>query len=110
MKTTFSEKQIIKIIKKLYPDANNIYNMTEGDTSQTYCFNNGNKKLVIQTSKDIQGYKKEAYIYKNFNKNIYVRKVLKIDKIENDIYYCITEFINAKRLQDLGINELEKKT
>jgi hygromycin-B 4-O-kinase len=108
MKTTFSEKQIIQIIRKLYPDAVNINNMIEGDTSQTYCFDTENAKLVIQTGRDLQGYKKEAYIYKTFHNIINVRNVLRIDKVENDIYFCITEFINAERLQDLNSNELIK--
>jgi hygromycin-B 4-O-kinase len=82
--------------------------MIEGLESQTYCFNDGNAKLVIQTSKNVQGYKKEAYIYKMFYKYINVRNVLKIGKIENDVYYCITKFIKAKRLQDLSSGELEK--
>ena len=106
MKTAFSEKQIIKIIRRLYPDAINIFNMIEGDTSQTYCFDTENKKLVIQTSRDLQGYKKEVYVYKTFHNSINVRNVLKIDQLENNIYYCITEFINAKRLQDLKSHEL----
>jgi hygromycin-B 4-O-kinase len=106
MKTTFSEEQIIQLIRRNYADANNIYNMIEGDTSQTYYFESGCKKLVVQTSRDLQGYKKEAYIYKKYHNKINVRNVLKIDNVENDIYYCITEFINAKRLQDLKTREL----
>jgi hygromycin-B 4-O-kinase len=108
MKTTFSEKQFIQIIRRLYPNADNICNMAEGDTSQTYCFNAGNEKFVIQTSRDLQGYRKENYIYNKFHKNINVRKVLKTEEMENNIYYCITEFIDAKRLQDLNINDLKR--
>jgi hygromycin-B 4-O-kinase len=108
MKTTFSEKQFIQIIRRLYPNADNICNMAEGDTSQTYCFNAGNDKFVIQTSRDLQGYRKENYIYNKFHENINVRKVLKLEKMENNIYYCITEFIDAKRLQDLNANDLKR--
>jgi hygromycin-B 4-O-kinase len=108
MKTTFSEKQIIQFIKDIYPNANNVYNMAEGDTSQTYCFNNDGQKLVFQTSTDLQGYKKEEYIYKNFT-SLNVRKVVKIDRITQNIYYCITEYIHAKRLQDLNKNDMTEK-
>ena len=108
MKTKYSEKKITQIVKNIYPNAKNMLNMIEGDTSQTYYFETEDKKLVIQTSKDIQGYKKEAYIYKLFSQIINVRKVLKMDKVENDIYYCITEYIDAKRLQDLESKELTK--
>jgi hygromycin-B 4-O-kinase len=106
MKTTFSEEKIIKIVKNLYPNADNISNMVEGLVSQTYCFDCEHKKLVIQISKELNGYKKERYIYMNFHKDIHVRNVLKIGKLEKDVYFCITEFINAKKLQDLSHNEL----
>jgi hygromycin-B 4-O-kinase len=106
MKTTFSEECIIQLIRKNYADANNIHNMTEGDTSQTYYFEARYKKFVFQTSRDLQGYKKEAYIYKKYHNRINVRNVLKIGNIADDIYYCITEFIDAKRLQDLETHEL----
>jgi hypothetical protein len=106
MKTTFPEEEIIQIVKKLCPNADNISNMAEGLVSQTYCFDNKNKKMVIQIGKELNVYKKEKYIHMNFHKNIHVRKVLRTGKIENGAYFCITEFINARKLQDLTHREL----
>ena len=71
MKTKFNENEIFEIIKKIYPQANNIHKMNEGLVSQTYYFKDLDASLVFQISSDKVGYEKENYVFKTFS-NIFL--------------------------------------
>ena len=108
MKTKFTELEVIEIIKNVYPRATNVKKMTEGLVSQTYFFANIDDQLVFQISKDIEGYYKEDYVYRTFSKYISVKEIQKIDNLYDDIYYCISKYIDAKRLHDLTLDEINQ--
>ena len=109
MKTGYSENDIIDIIKRIYPQATNIQKMNEGLVSQTYYFKNLGISFVFQISTDKLGYEKENYVFKTFSKDISVKNILKIENYQDDIYYCISEYIDAKRLHDLTTYEIKEK-
>ena len=106
MKTQYNENEIFEIIKGIYPQAVNIHKMKEGLVSQTYYFENIDTSLVFQISKDMEGYKKENYVFQTFSNKIPVKNILNIDKYQDNIYFCISEYIDAKRLHDLSENEM----
>ena len=108
MKTQFSETEISRIIREMYPQAENIYGITGGLVSQTYCFTSRNTTYVFQISRDLEGYRKENYVDKSFSNYINVKNILKIDMLPDNSCYCISKYINARRLHDLAPGEIKE--
>ena len=105
MRTNFSDAQVEHLIKKSYTDFAELTPLSGGLTSQTFSFHSDKKKYVFQIGGARNEYEKQLFISKRYGNIVPVREVLSVNETDNGIAYCISRFIEGRKLFDLSDRE-----
>ena len=105
MKTNFSDAQIERLIRKLYPDFSDLTPLSGGLVSQTFSFRNDAKKYVFQIGGKRESYEKEFYISRQYHRILPFREVLTVQETDDGTAYCISGYIEGCQLDKLSARE-----
>jgi len=105
MKTNYSDAQIEKLIQKHYPDMAKLTPLSGGLVSQTFSFKSKTGKYVFQIGGKRSDYEKQLYMSKRYRDAFPVREVLSLHESDEGTAYCISSFIEGRKLFDLSDRE-----
>lgn len=68
-----------------------------GESSQAFNFQSNNRDYVIRVNKDDRAFKKDSYAHKHFfDPKIPVPEIIKIDRLNESYFYCISQKRSAE--------------
>lgn len=105
MARRLTEAEIEAIIRNHFPSSKSIRQLNGGLVSQTRYFEDDQDRYVFQVGNRLEAYKKEEWVYRNFNSRLPLRKVLEIHESEGGLSYAISDFIEGSKLFDLNSQE-----
>ncbi|MBO1005933.1 phosphotransferase family protein [Pseudogracilibacillus auburnensis] len=98
--------EIKALVNHHFSSVSNLKELTGGLASQTYYFEADENRYVFQVGKGMEAYEKEKWIYKTLRNILPVRNVLDVQKMDNEMSFSISTFIEGKKLFDLNGQEL----
>lgn len=79
-----------------------------GESSQAFNFRSNNQDYVIRINKDDRAFKKDSYAHAHFlNPEIAIPEVVKIDRLNESYFYCISSKATGKTLNLLTLDEYQ---
>jgi len=100
--------QVKPYIQKHYPNATALTPLTGGLVSQTFSFRSNNEKYIFQTGGARDDYEKQRYVSKQYRGTLPVREVLRIHETDDGTAYCISRYIEGRKLFDLSDHERQE--
>ncbi|MDD5731964.1 MAG: aminoglycoside phosphotransferase family protein [Patescibacteria group bacterium] len=108
-KTKININFIGNFLKKNFsPDINTLEFVSGGEVSQAFSFISDGKELIIRANPTVLGFEKDKYAREHFNSDLIpVPKTISAGKLNNTLYYSITEKAKGKALDKIPRNELQ---
>ena len=95
MKTVFTKKQIAQ---RLNLSMHTISNLIEGEVSQAFLIEIGDKKKVLRLADTDAHYLCDDFAFRKFGNYLPIPEIYEIGSFTESSFYCISEFIEGKTL------------
>lgn len=87
----------------------NLTKLVEGEDSQAFRFISSGQGFVVRINKSEYGFRKDAYAYSHFSSpHIPIPQVAQVGRLDNEHFFCISEYIDGPTLQDLDETSIKK--
>lgn len=109
-KTVVNSEIVINYLKDNFSEEISAFEtINGGEGSQAYSFSTPDNQYIIRINRHTDnGFKKDLYAFKNFSKpNVPIPDILKIGKINDELYFCISQKAPGKILDLLSPEEAE---
>lgn len=107
-KTVVDSEVVINFIKDNFSrEISDFEIINGGEGSQAYSFSTPDNQYIIRINRHTDaGFKKDEYAFKNFcTPSIPIPEIYKIGKMDNDLYFCISQKVPGKILDLLSPEE-----
>jgi len=106
IKTVVNLESVEKFLKVNYPNFSDIKNIKGGEISAIYFFTQKGIDYVLRLRKKDRHFKKEQLIYEKLkNSNIPIAEIIKVDKFDDNYYYCLSRKVVGQTHDTLSTND-----
>lgn len=104
-KPTIAKDVVLWFLNQKYV-VSKFWDMQQGMESQVFGYSTNNKSFVIRLNREEDGFNKDHLCYELFSNHLPIPKIVAIGVFSADMYYCISEYVESKTLQDVPGNML----
>ncbi len=110
VKTKIDQDIVLSHLKENFEDSvNNFQFITGGEMSQAFSFDAKDGSFIIRVNSSERSFRKDAYAYENFAaSNIPIPEILKIGKLNETLYFCISRKAEGKIIDNLTEEEYQE--